>query len=62
LVDLAYRLKIGCVGRTIRFTAGIKPIGAELQDPVTTWVPLVRGNVVVAQKFMKLLLDVRDPD
>jgi hypothetical protein len=46
----------------MRVEAGSNPIGAGLQKPVFVWVPFVSGNVVVAQKFMKLLLDVRDAD
>jgi hypothetical protein len=36
------------------FTAGIRPMGTGLQDPVVIWTPLVRGvpGRVRAQKLM----------
>ena len=42
------------------FTLAITPIGAALHEPCLTCCPFVKGNLTVAQKFMKLLLDVRD--
>ena len=41
--------------------AAMTPIGAGLHDPVSICLPLVMGRVgTVAQKLMKLLLEVRE--
>lgn len=42
----------------ISVVAGICPMGAGLHDPVLICWPLVMGWFVVAQKLMKLLVEV----
>lgn len=41
-------------------TEGIIPMGAGLQEPVATCLPSVMGCLVVAQKLIKLLVDVKE--
>jgi hypothetical protein len=48
--------------RTIRVEAGITPMGAGLQKPVLCWVPSESGSLDVAQKLIKLFVDVREAD
>ena len=40
--------------------AAMMPMGAGLQEPVLIWRPFVSGSLVVSQKLIKLLVDVKD--
>ena len=40
--------------------AAMIPMGAGLQEPVLIWRPFVSGSLVVSQKLIKLLVDVKD--
>lgn len=40
--------------------AAMTPMGAGLHEPVVICLPLVIGRLVVAQKLMKLLLEVKE--